>query len=322
MFILKSEIKIGDYTFRSITNVEITKSVEDLVDTAVITMPAKFKVKQNGEEKYTEDAVKVGDKVVIKLAYEGKYEGVEFTGFVNSIGSKIPLEIKCEDSMWLLRRKNINKAFNKKTELKTILQEVVSGTELKLSDKIPGFEIDKFIIQNANGTQVLQKLKEEYGLSIYLDDEGKLYAGLQQLNNVLQNVIYDLNYNIVENNLEYKSAEQKRIKVKYSCRDKKNKQIKVEIGDDDGEVRSMEIKDVFNEKELRKMAEAALKSAKYDGFEGSVKSFLIPYATRGMAAVIQDKKHKNREGKYFIKKVVTTFGTDGARRDVTISNKL
>jgi len=322
MFILKSEIKIGNYTFHSITHVEITKSVEDLVDTATITMPAKFKVKQNGEEKYTEDALKVGDKVSIKLAYAGKYEGLEFTGFVNSIGSKIPLEIKCEDAMWLLRRKNINKAFNTKTELKTILQEVVSGTELKLSDKIPKFEIDKFIIQNANGTQVLQKLKEEYGLSIYLDDEGKLYAGLQQLNNVLQTVIYDLNYNIVENNLEYKSADQKRVKIKYTCRDKANKEIKVELGDDDGEVHSMEIKELYNEAKLRELAQEALKAKKYNGFEGSVKSFLIPFATRGMAAVIWDKKHKNREGKYFIKKVVTTFGTDGARRDVTISNKL
>ena len=39
-------------------------------------------------------------------------------------------------------------------------------------------------------------------------------------------------------------------------------------------------------------------------------------------AVIQDSEHPAREGKYFIKKVVTTYGSSGARRDVTISNKL
>jgi len=238
------------------------------------------------------------------------------------VGSKIPLEIKCEDAMWLLRRKNINRAFNKKTSLKEILQEVVSGTEIKLSDKIPEMDIDKFIIQNANGTQVLQKLKEDYPLSVYLDDEDTLYVGLQQLNNIGQQVIYDLNYNIVENNLEYKSADQKKVKVRYQCRDKANKLIKVELGDDGGEVKEMNLPNVNNEKVLTELAEAALKSAKYDGFEGSVKSFLIPFATRPMAAVIKDKEHKNREGKYFIKKVVTSFGTDGARRDVTISNKL
>ena len=184
MFVLTSEIKIGQFTFRSISEVEIIKSIEELSDTATIKMPSKFIVRQNGEEKLVENALKVGDKVSIKLGYEEKYKGVEFTGFVVAIGSKIPLEIKCEDAMWLLRRKNITHAFNDKTPLKTILQKVVENTEIELSDKIPNVEVEKFIIRNANGTQVLQKLKEHLALSIYLDSEGKLYAGLEQLNNL------------------------------------------------------------------------------------------------------------------------------------------
>ncbi len=321
MFILKGKIQIGDLTFRSIHEVEITKSVEDLMDTAIIRMPAKFKIRQNGEQKFTEEAIKSGDKVVITLGYRDRYEGVEFTGFVTSVGSKIPLEIKCEDAMWLLRRKNITKAFGK-TTLKDILKEVVNGTEVKLSDKIPGMVIDKFIIKNANGTQVLQKLKEDYSLSVYLDDDGKLYAGLEQLNNVGQEVMYDLNYNLVENNLEYKTEDEKRLKIKYTYIDKKNHKKSVEVGDDDGETRTFHTSVISDENQLMAMAKAELKKNKYAGFEGSVKSFLIPFATRGMAARIIDKKHKNREGKYFIKKVVTTFGMDGARRDATISNKL
>lgn len=322
MFILTGKIQIGDLTFRSIHNVEITKSVEDLIDTAVVQLPAKFKIRQNGEQKFTEEAIKVGDKVGITLGYEEKYEGVEFTGFVTSVGSKIPLEIKCEDAMWLLRRKNINHAFNNKTTLKEILNKVVEGTEIKLSDKIPGMVIDKFIIKNANGTQVLQKLKEEYSLSVYLDDEGKLYAGLQQLNNIAQEVIYDLNYNLVDNNLEYKTEDEKRLKIKYTYIDKKNHKKTVEVGDDDGETRTFHTSVISDEKQLLEMAKAELKKNKHAGFEGSVKSFLIPFSTRGMTAMIKDKEHKNREGKYFIKKVVTTYGMDGARRDVTISNKL
>ncbi len=322
MFVLNGKIEIGEYTFRSIHEVEITKSVEELVDTAIIKLPARFKIRQNGQLKYTEEAIKIGDKVKITLGYENRYEGMEFSGYVAGIGSKIPLEIKCEDAMWLLRRKNITKAFNEKTTLKAILQEVVAGTEIQLADNIPEINIDKYIIKNANGTQVLQKLKEEYALSIYLNDEGKLYAGLQQANNIGQEAIYELNYNLVENNLEYKSADQKRIKVRYECRDKANKVIRVELGDQDGELREMKLNNVFDEPTLREMAEAALKAAKYDGFEGSVKSFMLPFATRGMAAKIVDSEHQNREGKYYIKKVTTTFGTDGARRSVEIANKL
>lgn len=322
MFVLTSEIKIGQFTFRSISEVEIIKSIEELSDTATIKMPSKFIVRQNGEEKLVENALKVGDKVSIKLGYEEKYEGVEFTGFVVAIGSKIPLEIKCEDAMWLLRRKNITHAFNDKTPLKTILQKVVENTEIELSDKIPNVEVEKFIIRNANGTQVLQKLKEHLALSIYLDDEGKLYAGLEQLNNLHKEAIYDLNYNLVENNLEYKTAEQKRLRIKYTYMDSKNKKKSVEVGDKDGELRTFHTSIISDEKKMEQMAHAEMQKLKYDGFEGSVKSFLIPFSTNGMTAVIKDKEHPNREGKYFIKKVVTSFGSNGARREISISNKL
>ena len=322
MFVLTSEIKIGQFTFRSISEVEIIKSIEELSDTATIKMPSKFIVRQNGEEKLVENALKVGDKVSIKLGYEEKYEGVEFTGFVVAIGSKIPLEIKCEDAMWLLRRKNITYAFNDKTPLKTILQKVVENTEIELSDKIPNVDVEKFIIRNANGTQVLQKLKEHLALSIYLDSEGKLYAGLEQLNNLHKEAIYDLNYNLVENNLEYKTAEQKRLRIKYTYMDSKNKKKSVEVGDKDGELRTFHTSIISDEKKMEEMAHAEMQKLKYDGFEGSVKSFLIPFSTNGMTAVIKDKEHPNREGRYFIKKVVTSFGNNGARREISISNKL
>ena len=41
-----------------------------------------------------------------------------------------------------------------------------------------------------------------------------------------------------------------------------------------------------------------------------------------MKATFYDDEHKNREGSYFIKKVVVTFGTDGARRIVSIGGRL
>ncbi|MDO4225130.1 MAG: late control protein [Bergeyella zoohelcum] len=322
MFVLKAKIKIGNYTFHSVSEVEITKSVEEMSDTAIIKMPSKFRIRQNGEEKLVEEALKIGDKVSIILGYENRYEGEEFVGFVTSIGSKIPLEIKCEDAMWLLRRKNISHAWNSKTTLKTILSKVVEDTAVELSSKIPEMGIDKFIIKNANGTQVLQKLKEDFALSVFLDSEGKLYAGLQQMDNVGKKVIYDLNYNLVENNLEYKSADQKRLKIKYTYIDNKNQKKSVEVGDKDGELRTFHTSIISDENKMEEMALAELKKLKYDGFEGSVKSFLMPYATPSMAAVIKDKEHPNREGKYFIKKVVTTYGNSGARREITISNKL
>ncbi|WP_395075404.1 late control protein [Flavobacterium sp.] len=327
MYILDGLIQIGNDTkgflaFNAIHEVEIIKGVEELSDTAIIKLPTNFKIRQTNEQKFTEEAINVGDKVTIMLAYQGQYSGVEFKGYVKKISPKIPLEIHCEDSMWLLRRKNINKSLEK-TTLKEILQEVVKDTAIQLDiDRIPNINLDKWIIKNANGTQVLESIKKQLCMTIFLNDEGKLYCGLQQGTNIGQSVVYDLNYNLVENNLEFKAKDDRRIKVKYKYKAKDNKETSIEVGDIDGEQREFYTSVISDEKKLTEMATAEIEKLKYDGFDGDVTSFLIPFATRGMKAIIKDKDHKNREANYFIKKVVTTFGTGGARRKVTISNKL
>lgn len=321
MFILNSKVTIGDYSFLSINEVEITKSVEELADTAVIKLPSRFKIRKSEALVYTEEVIKPGDKVTITLGYEEKYEGVEFIGYVSKVKPTIPLEIHCEDAMWLLRRKNINKVFGK-TTIKNIIQELVSGTDILLSAKIPDIPVDKYIIQNANAAQVLQKLKEDFSLTVFIEDGNKLYCGLQQATNIGETAKYDLNYNLVSNDLEFKTEDDKRLKIRYTYIDNKNKKKQVEVGDPEGELRTFHTTTVSDEKILKQMATAELSKLKYAGFEGNVTSFLIPYATRGMSADIIDKEHPNRNGKYFIKKVETSFSTSGARRKVTIGNKL
>jgi hypothetical protein len=321
MFVLDGKVEIGSYAFRSVHDVEITKSVEELGDTAIIKLPTRFKIRQNSEQKYTEEAIKVGDKVVITLGYEGKYSGEEFAGYVKKISPKIPLEIHCEDSIWLLRRKNITKSWES-TTLKEILQEVVKDTGVKLADNIPSIKLEKWIIRNANGAQVLESIKKDLLMSVFINDEGKLYCGLQQLTNIGQSVVYDLNYNLVENNLEFKSKDDRKMKIKYTYIGKDNKRKSIEVGDPDGEQRTYHTSVISDENKLTEMALAELEKLKYDGFNGDVLSFLIPYATRGMKAIIKDKDHLNREGNYFIKKVVVGFGLRGARRTVTLSNKI
>ncbi len=321
MYILKSEIQIGDYKFLQIHNVKITKSVDTLADTCVISLPTHFKIKDDGKELFTEKAIKVGDRVKVTLGYEDVYEGVEFEGFVKKIKPKTPIEIECEDMMYLLRKKNITKAWQK-TTLKEVLQEVVKGTEIKLSKDIPDIKLEKWIIKNANGTQVLKKLKQEFLLTIFINDDNELYVGLRQLTNLHEKTIYDLNYNITNNDLEYKTKNDRKIKVRYTYIDKKNKKKTIEVGDADGEIRTFHTSVVSDVVKLKEMAKAEIEKLKYDGFDGSITSFLIPYATRGMKARIIDKELKEIDENYFIKKVEVSFGTGGARRKVEIGRKL
>ena len=103
---------------------------------------------------------------------------------------------------------------------------------------------------------------------------------------------------------------------------KTNKKESIEVGDIDGEQREFTTSVISDTKQLEKLANAAIEKLKYDGFDGDVTSFLIPYATRGMKAKLLDSEHPKREGNYFIKKVVTSYGRSGARRKVTIGTKL
>lgn len=324
MFVLTGQAIIGDYVFNAVNGIEITKSVDDLSDTAVIKLPTKFKIRQNGEQKFAEEAIKVGDYVFITLGYEDKYKGLEFSGFVKKVSPKIPLEIHCEDAIWLLRRKNINKVWGK-TSVKEIVQEIIKDTPIQMSRFMDNQDIplDKWIVRNANGAQVLESFRKDLAQTVFIDDEGKLYVGLQQFTNIGETVVYDLNYNLVENNLEFKSKEDRRIKIKYNYMNPAtNKKESIEIGDGDGEVREYTTSVVSDKKQLEAMAYAELEKLKYDGFDGDITSFLIPFATRGMKAKLIDSEHENRGGNYFIKKVVTTFDTGGARRKVTLGNRL
>ncbi|KFF11231.1 hypothetical protein [Flavobacterium hydatis] len=331
MFLLESKVVFArskggteesSYVFNNVNEIEITKSVDELSDTAIIKLPTQFKIKQNGEQKFTEKALQVGDKVTITLGYEGKISKVEFVGYIKKISPKIPLEIHCEDAMWMLRRKNVSESWNEKVPLETILKKIVEGTGIELNYPILGFDLEKWII-NENGAQALEKLKQEFGFTSFINDEGKLHCGLKELTNVGEVATYDLNYNLVENNLEYKTKEDRKIMVKYTYIDPKtNERTVVEEGDKDGEQRTYTTSIASDKAQLKELVKAELEKLRFDGYNGDVTSFLMPYATRGMKAVLIDKEHTDREGSYFINKVVTTFGMSGARRKVSIRNRL
>ncbi|WP_025143052.1 hypothetical protein [Pedobacter jeongneungensis] len=324
MFVLQGYFEIGVYKFRVINNIEITRSVDEITDTAVIKMPTKFLIKEgSGKAVYVEEAIKKGDPVKIVLGYKDKLERVEFTGYVDRIKCTTPIEIYCEDATWLLKRKAASFS-ESKTTLKKVLESIVSGTALKLAANIPEMALNKYLIKDKNGAQALKQIKDEFKeiYKIYLNDEGELYCGLQELNNINQKASYDLNYNIIENKLEFKSGDDRKVKIICEGCTRDNKKITATRGDKDGEEFKFNSKVVTDQQSIDKLADEYLKIAKYGGYSGDVTSFLLPVAAPAMAVEIFDKKHANREGKYFIKKVVTTYGMGGARRIVSIGNKL
>ena len=115
------KVTIGEYAFTRSNSIVITKSADALSDTASIKVPISSVIVNEGQKTVVETAkaIKVGDKVKIEFGYKKndttKWAYTEFEGYVKQINPGIPLEIVCEDAIWLLRRNKITKSWKTTT---------------------------------------------------------------------------------------------------------------------------------------------------------------------------------------------------------------
>jgi hypothetical protein len=276
--------------------------------TATIKVPVTAVLKHAGEPPThieTAQAIKVGDKVEIKLGYDGSLN-TEFIGYVKRLNYKVPLEIECEDEYYKLRF--LNCVFSKKeTTLKDCLNTILT--------------LKNFVVNNKPGSWVLGLLKKEYGLVAWFDINGKLHVG--KANDVKgETVKYVLRENVIsDDELKYQWAEDVKLKVKAVCYYKDGTKIEGELGEDGGETRTFYYYDVKDAAELKTLAREELKRYSFDGYRGKITTFLLPYALPGGVASIEDKVYNERSGDYFIESVETSFGTGGGRRVVEIGIK-
>lgn len=322
--VLQAHITLGSFEFTQVHSVKITKSLDELSDSAVIEMPTSF-ILGNKDESFTrkslKDEIKEGDEVVIRLGYKDIYDGEEFRGYIKSIKPTVPLQIECEDKIYLIRKKDCNKNFHQ-TNLKAVLQYIVDGTGVELNAQIPDVQMDKFLLKNVNGAKALEQLKEDFGLTIYIDDDGKLFAGLRQQLGQGTPIEFHRQKNVIKDSLKFRSADSVKLKIKAIGIRKDNTKVEVEAGDTDGEVRTYHFYNISDAKELLKVANEKLEKQKYSGFEGHITGFLVPAIKRGEAAKYQDNKYESVEGTYLAEKVTLSFDDNGVRRNTYFGNKL
>lgn len=319
MFVLCCEIKVGGVSFKSVHDVEIKRSLYNLAGVAVIKVPVTAVLRHAGEPPThieTAQAIKVGDKVEIKLGY-GNTLNTEFVGYVKRLNYKVPLEIECEDEYYKLRF--VNCVFSKKeTTLKECLNTILTGVSF---GNVIDLTLKNFVVNNKPASWVLGYLKKEYGLIAYFDINGRLYVG--KAHDVKgETVKYVLRENVIgDDELKYQLAEDVKLKVKAICYYKDGTKIEGELGEDGGEQRTFYYYDVKDAGELKALAQEELKRYSFDGYRGKIKTFLFPYALPGMVASLEDKVYNERSGDYFIEAVDVLFGMSGARRIVEIGIK-
>lgn len=322
MYEMAWKITVGKYRLNMMEKVDITRSVEQLSDTATITLPATaFNQTLNVEEK-----LKRGDKVTIEIGYNDNLVK-EFDGYLESIktdgGS---LKLNCEDGIFQYRV-SLNDI-----ELKNItVADLLKYVNTKVSAYYPDepaftfscnydFTYDKFVISNATGYDILKKIQEEAKPNIYLKD--RVLHVHPQYSEIFGTAVYDFSVNIEEDDLKYKDANERKLLVCVESKGKDGKVIKVEKGSTGGDKTTINVSGITDKASLEKIATEALQAKVYTGFEGGITGWLVPYCDAGYKVTIRDKDYPAKTGDYYVIEVKTEFSQSGGKRTVNIGKRL
>lgn len=297
---------------RKIAGVAIEQSIHDVCQSATITLPRNVPQLQREQLR---TFIRRGDAVEVWLGYDGDLVK-EFEGFVEAVGSDTPVEIELRDGLWKHLQRTFTKAY-KDAHLPTVLQDMFgSSFELVAMDARIGpvrFEKDCTV------AKALKSLNDEFGLTTWLKD-GTLYCGVV-FDRDPRTATYRMEQNVRESDLKYRVAEDVKVKVKAQSTLKNGDKVEVEVGDDDGEQRTLNYYGIASKEELRKLAEHDMGKFKFDGYEGSVKGWGLPFAQFGDRVALTSSLYPERDGSYLAEGAVITFGREGFVRELKLAQR-
>ena len=321
MLLLSSEITIeGSKTwkFNAVAGCTIVEDVTTLTDTCELLLPKR--IDWQGA-KHLELPIKRGDKITVKLGYNGILK-TRFIGFIRTIDAKKPVKILCEDGMFLLKTTATKKKGYKNTTLKQVITDLLGGTGIQIQLVDDDIQLRQYRILKDTVAEELNEMKSTYGLRAYfrtINGVSKLYVGLGYPFDNRRNESFVYGKNLISEDFVYRIAEDVKIKVKAISIDSKNKRFELEVGDKDGEVYTV-FHDNLNPAGLRLFAEAELKRFKTTGFKGSFETFGEPFVNK--CDIVHIEASDNNKGDFLIKKNEITFGMNGYRQKIEIGQPL
>lgn len=309
-------IRVGSYRLGMIEKVSVHQSVELLADTATLTLPGM----EYGKALEVEQKISRGDEVSIAFGYKEYGVPQEFKGYVQNLSVKSgSITLQCEDELFKFRQSLPNKEYVK-IKLDALLQEVIAGIGQSYDlDCSYAWSYDKFVVNNLTGYDVLKKVQEEVGADIYLSDKTlHVHAPEEKTGPTVR---YDFAQNIEKENLTYRRSEEKKVKVVVKSMQPDGSVQQVESGNEGGE--KVEIvcppSDVSS---MKLRSESEVKQRSFDGYTGSIETWLVPRVKPGYKAELTDVEYPEKRGTYFVKSVTTEFSKAGGVRKVELGRRL
>jgi hypothetical protein len=306
-------------TIETINEVTITRSFDTQTQTAKVILPRNLRYENKNIYEGTDPLIKRGNKIEL---YAGYYPNIPllFSGYISKINNNVPLEILCEDEMFLLKQKQAPNLSYRTVNLRTFIEKVLGDS--KIPFEALNAELGQIRTQNASIGKVLQVLRNDYGLYSYFVN-GTLYVGLAfQIDQAKEQVFLFERQMIVDGmDLIYLKKEDVKVQIKGVLIGKDNKKTEYTYGDSDGELRTI-FQYGGTKAELDQKAKSFLEQMNYTGYYGAFNTFLEPTVVPGDHAIIDSYKYPERKGTYLIKSVETSFGTNGGRQKIELERKI
>lgn len=305
------------YRLETVAAIDIECSVDNLADTATITLPEAVmnQVLNIG------DQVKRGSEVIIRLGYDQELK-TEFVGYVQDVtNNDSSLKILCEDALFLFR-KGVKDMELKPTSLPKIAKVLIDQIDptFKL---VCDYEIsyEKFVIHDATGYDVLKKLAEETKANIYFNtDKKELHIHPPYIEKG-GDVVYSMQENVEKSSLEYKKKIDRKVEVTVESTNTAGKVEKYTTGTSGGDKITLKVGSI-SKVDLKKIANAELIRRSADGYEGSIDGWLVPFVQPTFSAKVIDEDYPDKTSKYYVVGVTTSVSESGCKRTPKLGVKL
>ena len=316
---MEYDIQIGNFKVQTLKSVRVIKSVSQLSDTAYIELPGTL----INETLQVEDKIHRGDPVTIQLGYKQAGLQTEFKGYLKAIktdNTKIVLE--CEDELFLWDVPLKNEQLEN-ISLQSLLHKVAQQVDSKYNVLCDyNFTYSKFTINNATGLDVLKKIQDETKANIFFDGQFLIITPVYSKGSWSgKTVKYDMTRNVISSDLKYIKASDKKIKVEIEYKGKDGKTYKASTGSEGGKT----IKRTINAGDTSSLSSVAQNEYNlwcYDGYEGSLTGWLLPYCAPTDMVHLMDPTAQHQDGTYYVVGTEVNFSNGGGRRKVTIGRKM
>ena len=314
MYELTSDIKIGGkFRFKGVVDCEVVSSWENLTDTAQLTIPKR--IEWDGENVFTGANPIIKKDTPLSIAFGLDGVNVDwFKGYVTQIHSGVPIVLDCQDEMWLLKKGEVTKSYEK-VSLKQLLKDILPKS-IKY-EVVADYDIGQWRITKATPAQILEKLNKEYFIRFWFRS-GVLYCGLAIIPKLQKT--HKIKY-IIRHQLEYIRKDDVKLLLKGIIMMPDNKRVEVEVGDKDGETRTYH-KYNISESDMKKFLTEELQTLKYDGYRGSFETFIVPNIQHGDIIILPKIYDLEHDGKYIVKKVTKSFKGKEARQTVDLERRI